>query len=105
MKKASKKGKNFTKTQLLSEIASRLDIQKTLIGDVLNALEEIVHAEVKSGSSVTIPGLVKISLKNKPARPARQGRNPATGETIMISAKPAKKAVKVSAIKALKEIV
>jgi nucleoid DNA-binding protein len=41
----------------------------------------------------------------KPATKKRLGRNPATGEQIMIAAKPARTVVKVSALKALKEAV
>jgi nucleoid DNA-binding protein len=39
----------------------------------------------------------------RPATKARPGRNPATGETIMIKAKPARTVVKALALKSLKE--
>jgi nucleoid DNA-binding protein len=47
---------------------------------------------------------VKIRRIKKPARKSRMGRNPATGETIKIAAKPATTVVKVTALKALKEM-
>ena len=48
---------------------------------------------------------VKIARVKKPARKARMGRNPATGETIKIAAKPAHTAVKVTALKVLKDTI
>jgi nucleoid DNA-binding protein len=54
---------------------------------------------------VTLPGLLKIKRVEKPATKARMGRNPATGQEIMIKAKPKRTVVKAMALKALKEIV
>jgi nucleoid DNA-binding protein len=48
---------------------------------------------------------MKIKVIKKPATKARKGINPFTGEEIMIKAKPARKAVKVLALKGLKEMV
>jgi nucleoid DNA-binding protein len=41
----------------------------------------------------------------KPARKARKGINPFTGEEMMFKAKPARNVVKVTALKRLKEMV
>jgi nucleoid DNA-binding protein len=41
----------------------------------------------------------------KPKTPARQGRNPKTGEPMTIAAKPARTVVKAQALKSLKEMV
>jgi nucleoid DNA-binding protein len=51
-----------------------------------------------------LPGVLKIRIVHRPARKARQGRNPQTGEPIMIKAKPASKAVKAQVLKNLKEL-
>jgi nucleoid DNA-binding protein len=48
---------------------------------------------------------VKIKTLNKPARKARKGVNPFTGEEMMFKAKPASTVVKVQALKALKNMV
>jgi nucleoid DNA-binding protein len=48
---------------------------------------------------------MKIKVVNKPARPARMGVNPFTGEEMMFKAKPASKGVKVLALKGLKDMV
>ena len=51
----------------------------------------------------TIPGILKITTVKKPARKARKGINPFTGEETMFKAKPASIAVKVRPLKKLKE--
>ncbi len=69
-------------------------------GDVKNALEafeEVIIETTTSGENVTLPGFVKFAVVN---RPARMGRNPATGEQIKIKAK---RAVKVTPLKAYKD--
>jgi hypothetical protein len=53
----------------------------------------------------SIPGLLKMRVVKKPARKARKGVNPFTGEEMMFKAKPATKVVKVSALKGLKDMV
>ena len=53
----------------------------------------------------TIPGLIKLRVHKKPARKARRGVNPFTGEEMMFKAKPATNVVKFRALKALKEMV
>jgi nucleoid DNA-binding protein len=49
--------------------------------------------------------MLKIYVHKKPATKEREGRNPATGETIKIAAKPASNVVKVKALKKLKELI
>jgi len=58
-----------------------------------------VSKEVAAGGTVTLPGLGKVACR---ARPERQGRNPATGETMT---KPADKTVKFAIAKVLKDLV
>jgi nucleoid DNA-binding protein len=48
---------------------------------------------------------MKVKVVKKPATKARLGKNPFTGEEIMIKAKPARKTVKVTALKGLKDMV
>ena len=67
--------------------------------ETLNPATQDVLAEVAAGGAVTLPGLGKVACK---ARPERQVRNPATGETMT---KPADKQVKFAIAKALKDVV
>jgi nucleoid DNA-binding protein len=48
---------------------------------------------------------MKIRVKRKPATKARRGTNPFTGEEMMFKAKPARNVVKVTPLKALKDMV
>ncbi len=61
---------------------------------------------VKRGSGeFAIPEFsIKVVRKTKPARKAREGRNPATGETIMIAARPKREVISIRALKGLKEV-
>ena len=59
----------------------------------------VIGREVAAGTPVTLPGIGKIAPRS---RPERQVRNPATGEMMT---KPADKAVKFTAAKALKDLV
>jgi DNA-binding protein HU-beta len=58
-----------------------------------------VARTVTTGGSLTLPGVGKVVSR---ARPERQVRNPATGETMT---KPADKVVKISVAKSLKDSV
>jgi nucleoid DNA-binding protein len=96
--------KSLTQAQLIAELADATGRSKAEVKDMFDHLFKLVKAQLAKGYAVTLPGLVKIELKKKAARAARPGRNPATGETIMIKAKPASMAVKAKPIKALKEL-
>ncbi len=91
--------KPMTKTQLVAALAETMDADKKTANAALDALAEIVMKEVAAGGAITVPGIGKVMCR---ARPERQVRNPATGETMM---KPADKAVKVTIAKALKDAV
>lgn len=99
--------KPLTKTQILNELAERSGVAKKDVSEVLEKLEALIEESLgKKGPGVfTLPGLMKISIKTVKARPARMGRNPQTGEEMMIAAKKASKKVKVTALKKLKEMV
>jgi nucleoid DNA-binding protein len=74
---------------------------------VLDCFTQLIEKHVTSGGpgKFVLPGLMKITVVKKPAKPARKGLNPFTGEEIMLKAKPAYKAVKIKALKKLKEMV
>ncbi len=89
----------MTKAQLVTALAEKLGSDKKTANAAVDALSDIITAEVSRGGAVTIPNVGKISCRS---RPARMVRNPATGEQIH---KPADKVVKMSIAKALKESV
>ena len=99
------KSKNLTKSQLYTMLADKTELTKVKVGELFDALEEIIRSELRTAGEIgALPGLLKIKKVDTPARPARPGRNPATGEAITIKAKPASKKVKVTLLKELKEM-
>lgn len=73
---------------------------KTVVAAVLDTLSDIAQAHlIKPGAELALPGIGKLKAVSKPAR---TGRNPATGEEMEI---PAKTAVKFTVAKALKDAV
>ena len=72
----------------------------------LDALTKVIELHIKSRGpgKFVMPGLLKINVVKKAARPARKGVNPFTGEEVMFKAKPAHKVIKIKALKKLKEM-
>jgi len=79
----------LTQTQLAQEVAERAEVSRADAKRVLAALEDVVLEELGNAEKVKIGGLVQLAVRVRPATKARKGRNPATGEEITISAKPA----------------
>jgi nucleoid DNA-binding protein len=97
-----------TKTQIIAAIAESTELSKKDVAAVFAKLSELIEGHMKRRGSgeFTIPDTgVKIRKVKKPARNARMGRNPATGEAMKIAAKPASTVVRVSALKALKDTI
>src|SRR3984885_2903332 len=79
----------LTQIQLANAVADRADITRAEARRVLAAFEEVVLEELGNAQKVRIGGLVQLTVRVKPAQKARKGGNPATGEEITISKKPA----------------
>jgi DNA-binding protein HU-beta len=91
--------KPMTKTQLVAALADAMGADKKTATSALDAIAEVVAREVAAGGAVTLPGLGKVACRE---RPAREVRNPATGEMVP---KEADKQVKFTIAKALKDSV
>ncbi|UCP00978.1 HU family DNA-binding protein [Metapseudomonas lalkuanensis] len=89
----------LTKDQLISDIAEATDTTKAAVRAVLEQLSEIVSDSLENSDEITLPGIGKLKVGD---RPARTGRNPQTGKTIEIAAK---KVVKFVPAKALTDAV
>lgn len=97
-----------TKTQIITSISEATELPKKDVAAVFTTLGQMIEGHMKRRGSgeFTIPDTgVKIRRVKKPARKARMGRNPATGEPMKIAAKPASTVVRVSALKALKDTI
>lgn len=102
----SKISKAYTKSVLLSTLADRTSLARKEVNNVLSELSAIVAAHLKKGGPGTfmLPGLLKLAAKQVPAKKARAGINPFTGEKTTFKAKPASRKVKITALKSLKEM-
>ena len=74
----------MNKKELVGKLADHLDTSQAAAGDALNGVLDIITSELKSGNEVTLPGFGKFIANH---RPARQMRNPQTGEQMMSKAK------------------
>jgi DNA-binding protein HU-beta len=81
------------------------DVPKKQAIAMLTGFVDDVGRVLKKGSKIRIPNLGILQVRMRPARPARKGRNPATGEEIRIKASKASKKVSFRVAKALKEAI
>ena len=96
-----------SKGEVFQVISQHAGIHRRDVAAMFHALGGIIKADLsKAGAGVSnIPGLLRITVKRKPATPARPGINPFTKEQVMFKAKPARNVVKVRPLKALKDMV
>ena len=96
----------YSKSQIVQEIADITSVARKEVGKMLEHLEDIIarHLSPKGPGEFVLPGILKINAIKKPAKKARKGINPFTGEEVMFKAKPASTAVKVRPLKKLKEM-
>lgn len=97
----------MTKSSMIKTITDVTSLGKKDVVAVLDCFTQVIEKHVKSGGpgKFVFPGVLKITVVKKPARSARKGINPFTGEEIMIKARPAYKTVRIKALKKLKEMV
>ena len=87
----------MTKYELARQIAADAGITAGQAASVVDAAFDAIAGELAAGRDVAIAGFGKFSVSE---RAAREGRNPATGETIQIAAS---RAAKFSAAAGLKQ--
>ncbi len=96
----------LTKGGIIKAMTDITTLSKKDVVASLEALTKVIELHIKSRGpgKFVMPGLLKINVVKKPARPARKGVNPFTGEEVMFKAKPAHKVIKIKALKKLKEM-
>jgi len=95
----------WTKSEILTNISDNTGLTRKDVSGVFIELEAIIGQHLKGAGIFTLPGVMKITTKRKPATKARKGVNPFTGEPTMFKAKPARTVVKIRPLKKLKEVV
>ena len=97
-----------TKSEIYATIVEDTGLTRKDVAAVFDSLNAQIKKNLggRNGPGLfTVPGLLKMRVVKKPARKARKGINPFTGEEMMFKAKPATKVVKVTALKGLKDMV
>ncbi|HVC57709.1 MAG TPA: HU family DNA-binding protein [Stellaceae bacterium] len=69
--------------ELIDYVASEAGVEKSSAKKAVDAVLAGIVGAAKKGEEVNLPGFGKFKVKDSPAR---QGRNPGTGETIEIAA-------------------
>ncbi len=87
----------MTQAQFFDAIAHASQLTKAQVKAAFQAAESVVMQNLKAGDRIPLGGIGTIKLAD---RKAREGRNPATGETIKIAAS---NGAKFSAAAALKK--
>ena len=72
----------LTKAQIIEEVRIRNGFTKKISTETVETLLEIMKKTLEPGEDVLITGFGKFSVKHKTER---RGRNPATGEDLMIA--------------------
>jgi len=95
----------LSKSALVAHLSEATELAAKDVRAVLAALETTVQGSIskKGAGAFTLPGLLKITAVNVPAKPKRKGINPFTGEEQVFAAKPASIKLKVRALKKLKD--
>jgi nucleoid DNA-binding protein len=98
----------YTKSALYAHISEDTGLARKDVAKVFDSLGDVINGHIKSrgAGEFKVPGLLKIKVNKKPATKARKGvPNPfRPGELMDVSAKPARKVVKVLPLKALKDM-
>jgi DNA-binding protein HU-beta len=91
--------KRMTQSEVINHFAEKTGMKRAQIKEFFEEISNLAAQEVKTNGEFMFPGLGKLV---KSERKAREGRNPATGETIQI---PAKTTLKFRVGKSMKDSV
>ena len=103
----AKKTKPLSKSEILNAVADAVgeEVSRKHVKTIVETLVATGHRELKKNGIFLLHGFAKFTVVKKPARPARKGINPFTKEEQTFAAKPASKAVRARAVKAIKDAV
>ena len=87
----------MNQSELIEKVAQATELNQAAASQAVKAVVNAIFDALSAGEAVRVSGL---GIFNVAARPARQGRNPQTGESIEIAAS---KAVRFHAGKAVKD--
>jgi|SRR5947209_19144204 len=97
--KAATGKRRMTQSEVVNHFAEKFGMKRSQAKEIFDELANLASSEVKSNGEFVLPGFGKLVRSE---RKAREGRNPATGETIQI---PAKTTLKFRVGKSMKDTV
>ena len=105
--KTSAASKARSKGDVFRTIGELVGVHRRDVAAVFAGLGALIKADLGKGGSgaFKVPGLMRVTVKRKPATKARMGINPFTKEQVMLKAKPARNVVRVCPLAGLKEMV
>ncbi|MGA9996638.1 MAG: HU family DNA-binding protein [Pyrinomonadaceae bacterium] len=74
----------MTQSEVVNHFAEKFDLKRSQVKEIFEELARLASSEVGASGEFGLPGFGKLVRSE---RKAREGRNPATGETIQIPAK------------------
>ncbi len=93
----------FTAQTILKYITEKHELPKAKAKAIMDDIFGVIHAGVLKGERVPVGNFGKMHIKMKPATKERVGRNPITGEEIVIAPRKATKVPKFTFSKNYKE--
>jgi DNA-binding protein HU-beta len=96
---SSTKKKRLSQSEVINHFAESTGMKRAEVKQFFEEVAGLAAREVKANGEFVLPGFGKLV---KAERKAREGRNPATGETILI---PAKSTLKFRVGKSMKDTV
>jgi nucleoid DNA-binding protein len=100
-------GAKLTKPQFIAAMAEKSGLDKRQVNAVFDALTALLKEQLgpNGPGEVAVLNLLKLKVKATPATAETEKKNPFTGQTTLVKAKPASRKVKATAMKGLKDLV
>lgn len=97
-----------TRIEIMQQLAEQTNLNRVQVENLFDALNNIIasHMKKRGSGELTIPKTgIKIRRIKKKATKQRRMVSPLTGQEVVIAAKPARYAVKITALKTLKALI
>jgi nucleoid DNA-binding protein len=100
-------GKRITKSQFIASLAEKSGLDKKQAAASIDAVGAIVAQQLgkRGPGEVLIPGLLLLSVVERPATPQHEGINPFTKEPMTYKARAARRVIRVRPLKGLKDAI
>jgi DNA-binding protein HU-beta len=99
------KSSTLNRSQLLKQVSERTGMARKEVEQVYEHTVRTIQDAVKKGEKVALTGFGRFTQRVQAARKAGMGKNPFTGETIKIAARPERKLPRFAPAKQFKEYV